>query len=314
MSPLADLSYRAYDGPLASPKYRWWVIARQTMQMGFRRKGLWLLMAASAWYYIVMLVILFFVQKITGATPQGEAQMRSFLGRLVWKDQLLHGFSFAQMPLLLVALILGAGAIANDNRANALLVYLSKPCTKLDYMIGKFVGVFLPILGVVTIPTVIFYLYGAMTFRAEGFIADDPWLLPKMLLILPISSALHAALILAISSLFNQGRVAGATYAGLYFLGNFFTLFMKVAWFSTKGEAPLVDKLFYFSVDGLQIGLAKAVLGTNGSAPFGLPQRGTALPIPAPSAFAIIGVILLITIIALGVAWRRIRAVEVVGG
>ncbi|RYG31798.1 hypothetical protein EON81_22090, partial [bacterium] len=214
MSPLADLSYRAYDGPLASTKYRWWVIAKQTMSIGFRSKSLGLataaLMLAASLYYVAMMVILFFVDKIAGGTPQGEAQMKSFLGRLVWKDQLLHGFSFAQLPLLLFALILGAGAIANDNRANALLVYLSKPCTKLDYMLGKFVGVFLPLLAFITIPNLFFYFYGAMTFRSEGFLADDPWLLPKMLVILPFSAALHASLILAISSLFNQGRGAGA--------------------------------------------------------------------------------------------------------
>ncbi|CAN5570854.1 hypothetical protein BH11ARM2_BH11ARM2_39510 [soil metagenome] len=313
MSPLADLSYRAYDGPLASPHYRWWVIARQTMLAGIRRKGVWVLTAVSAWYYVVMLVILFFIQKITGGSPQGEQAMKAVMARIVWKDQFLHGFSFAQLPLLLLALMLGAGAIANDNRANALLVYLSKPCTKLDYLIGKFVGIFLPILGVIAIPTVTFYLYGALTFRGEGFIADDPWLLPKMLFILPFAAALHASLILAVSSLFNQGRLAGATYAGIYFLGNFFTTFMKVAWFISKGKAPLVDKLFYGSIDGLEIGLAKAALGTNGSPPFGMPARNV-LSIPAPNLFGILAIVVAIIAGSLFLAWRRIRAVEVVGG
>lgn len=314
MSPLADLSYRAYDGPLASPKFRWWVIARQTMIMGLRRKGLWLLTAASSWYYVTMLVILFFIQRLTGGSPQGDQAMKAIMGRIVWKDQFLHGFSYAQLPLLLVAIMLGAGAIANDNRANALLVYLSKPCTKMDYMVGKFIGIFLPILGILAIPTVTFYFYGALTFRAEGFLADDPWLLPKMLCLLPFAAALHASLVLAISSFFDQGRLAGATYAGIYFLGNFFSRLMQVAWFVSRGKAPMVDKLFYLNLDGLEIGLAKAFLGTNGTPPFGIQPQGRALPIPAPSVWFVLPIVVLIIVGSLLVAWRRIRAVEVVGG
>ena len=53
-----------------------------------------------------------------------------------------------QLFLLFIALLAGAGSIANDNRANALLVYLSKPCRKVDYLFGKWAGLAMLIAGV----------------------------------------------------------------------------------------------------------------------------------------------------------------------
>ena len=316
-SPIADLSYRTYDGAIESTTHRWWVIAKSGMKLAFKKKSLWVLSVLSAWYYLIMMAVLFFVAQFTSESSMGEQAMGSVLNRLVWKDQFLHGFSYAQLPLLLVALMLGSGAIANDNRANALLVYLSKPCTKFDYLFGKWVGVFVPICVVLTIPTLIFYAYGALSFQEYGFVRDDPWILPKMLIIIPLCAMMHASLSIGISSLFNQGRIAGAAYAGIYFLTNFFTILMGVAWFSSKGKAPgIVSTLYYASIAGVQIGLAKAILATNGTLPFGATAgRGSRAmaTVPAPQLWMALLAFTILTGLGLLIAWRRVRAVEVVG-
>ncbi len=313
-SPIADLTYRGYDGPLESPRHRWWVISRVSVRQAIKKKGFWIAMVFSGWYYIALIAIIFFLEQFAGNAPPGPANPTSFIKGIVWKDQFLHGFSFAQLMLLIVALMLGSGSIANDNRANALLVYLSKPCTKLDYLIGKWVGVFLPLLAVVGIPTIVFYLYGALSYRTYGFLSSDPWLLPKMLVILPFSAAFYASIIVGISSLFNQGRLAGAACAGTYFLSNFMTILMTVALqLPPEGEsAPkIVGTFSYLSMDGLVIGLAKAILGTDGGNPFNAPGRGP--HVNAPSLFLMLILIVGISSAALGIAWRRIRAVEVIG-
>lgn len=311
---VADLTYRNYDGPLTDPRARWWTIARQGLKAAAKRRALYIYGLVSAWYFLVMIVILFFVEQVTAAadSPGTQAGVQGFVKGLVWKDQFLHGFSFAQLILMLVALLLGAGSIANDNRANALLVYLAKPVTRLDYLIGKFVGIFIPSFLVMAVPTVVFYLYGALSFREYGFVSDDPWLLPKLMLIIPISAFFQTSLVLGVSSLFNQGRIAGATYAGLYFLTNFFTKLIQGVWAFTEGGAPgIVQSLVYGSVDGVQIGLAKAILKTDGTPPFGVSTRAPL--IEAPSLLAMLLVIAGLSFGALFLAWRRIRAVEVVG-
>ena len=312
INPIADLSYRNYDGPLESPDLRWWVIAKRLILNAIKMKSLWVATILSGWYFIIIIIILFFLQQLAGTGPQAQQTLKTFLGHTVWKDQFLHGFSFAQHLLLVVALIVGAGAIANDNRANALLVYLSKPCTKLDYVMGKWVGLFLIILCIISVPCLVFYGYGILSFRDQGFLKDDPYLLFRVLAILPLSAALHTSLILAISSMFRQGRIAGATYAGIYFLSYFFTVLMQGIWLFSDGNAnPIIKTLFYCSIDGLQIGLARAILHPQGTRPFNVPGPNAGF-IPAPPLWPCLAVVAFIMVACIWFVWTRVRAVEIV--
>jgi len=311
-NPIADLSYRGYDGPLSKPGRAWWVIARNMILLALKKKGIYVVMGLAAWYYLVMIIVLFFAQQVLTSSPMPDGVMKAFLERLVWKDQFLHGFSYAQLPLLIVSLMLGSGAIANDNRANAMLVYLSKPVSRAEYLFGKWLGIALPVFLVLFVPTILFYGYGAASFREYGFL-DDPWVLPNMMVLIPIAAAFHASLVLGISSLFNQGQTAGASYAALYFVTNFFTVGMGGAWMSSRGNAPEVVKyLFYGSIDGVLIGTCKALLRTDGTAPFGIVSRNAVKSIPAPPLWPVLGIALAISALFLFIAWRRVRAVEVV--
>jgi ABC-2 type transport system permease protein len=323
-SPIADLSYRNYDGPLMPANMRWWVIAKSTMMIAFRKRSMWVSMAFSAWYYLAMIFVLYFVNQSSqaaGAIPGHASPSAAYLDRIIWKDQFLLGFSYGQIMFLVIALIIGAGAIANDNRANALLVYLSKPCTKTDYLFGKWVGVFLPLLAVMLIPATIFYAYGALSFRAEGFLYDDKWLYPQIVLMFVLGAAFYSSLAIGFSSMFRQGRIAGATFAGLYFITNFFTFIMAITFLASSeagrrhphGAAAIHNfaaNLYYASVDGITIGMSKVVLGTDGSIPFGLPGKQEMVSAPSP---IVIFILLGLSALSLFIAWTRIRAVEVVG-
>jgi len=315
-SPIADLTYRNYDGGLESPRMRWWVIAKSMIQMAMKKKALWIFAALSSWYYVGMIFVLFiFSQIAVSSGGAGDQTAKAFFDRIVWKDQFLHGFSFGQLMVLAASLLIGAGSIANDNRANALLVYLSKPCSKLDYVIGKWVGIFIPVFVMTVVPGLIFYLYGALSYREYNFISDDPFMLFKFLLAVLLSSIVQSSLVVGVSSMFNQGRLAGATIAGAYFLSNFFTQLMVIAWntFDSRGgggSKELISKLYYASIDGYHIGLMKSVLGTDGTPYFGIPSR--ALMVPRPELLPMLAIGLLVVLISLGLAWNRVRAVEVV--
>ncbi len=323
-APIADLSYRDYDGPLAPPTYRWWVIAKTTFRNSIRRKGLWWLLLFSGMYYFVMLAILFFVDQFAANARDGEQMFNAFIGRITWKTEFLHGWSTAQMWFLLITLLIGAGAIANDNRANALLVYLSKPCDKRDYLMGKWVGLFLTLLLLMSIPIALFFAYAGLSYSEYGFFSQDRTVILRLLVMMPLGAAFYASLMIGVSSLFNQGRMAGAAMAAVYFLTAFFTKLMEGAWTvmqvdegARRDLSPiknLVANLYYASIDGLQIGMAKGVLGTDGSPPFGIqPRRGEGMQfVPAPDLATVLAIMAAISALALWVAWKRIRAVEVV--
>jgi len=318
-SPIADLSYRHYDGPLNGGATRWWSIAKLSIQLAMKKKGFWVWAVLSGYWYYILLAVFWFVESFIPSPVPGKHPL---LSAIIWKDQFSNAFNISQLLLFVIALLIGTGTIANDNRANALLVYLSKPCTKLDYIIGKWMGVFIPITIVSLIPTLFFFAYGGLSFQEYGFISDW-WLLPKLVLICCLPGALHASLCIGISSLFNQGRIAGAVYSGLFFLPWFFTKAMQVVYVvlsnndNPKGKASLkfVGNLYYASMDGIQIGVSKAILNTGGSAlfPGGGSPRGTQfVPIPPPNGTAITVIFIAICVIFSGIAWLRVRAVEVV--
>lgn len=313
-SPILDLSYRHYDGPLEAPIHRWWAIAKMSMRLGTKKKGFWIWSALSGYWYLILMAVYYFIDAFS---PSPEAS-RQFFARIVWKDQFLNAFSIGQLVYFILALLLGVGAIANDNRANALLIYLSKPCTKADYIIGKWFGIFIPIVIVTAVPTFLFFIYGCLSFRTYGFLTQDPWLFFQLIGMCLITGFFHASVSLGISSMFNQGRMAGAAYAGVYFLGLFFTKAMQIIHIASNGRAPkIVDSLFYLSPDGLQIAMAKLVLGTDGSPIFPMQGNGRPgripSPIHAPSGMVFTLLFFAICAMSLLVAWRRVKAVEVVG-
>lgn len=332
-SPIADLSYRHYDGPLESPVARWWSIAKMTMKMATKKRAFWGWSIFSAWWYIILLAVFWFMDNISGGMGVGPGA-NPFLKQITWKDQFVHAFSYSQMILMVVALLVGVSSIANDNRSNALLVYLSKPCSRFDYVFGKWLGIFLLITGVSLVPMLIFYAYGYMSFQDYGFWTQAPWLFLRLIFVSIVSGALHASLSIGVSSLFNQGRLAGATYAGMYFLSYIFTGIMAgtntVAVSGGSQPIGIVKQLFYCSMDGIQIGMAKLIIGTNGSTlfpgwmPNGSRRRGgnmnpEAAPIKvedfiigAPNAAWIVPLFFLLVASGFLIAWSRVKAVEVV--
>jgi ABC-2 type transport system permease protein len=319
-SPIADLTYRNYDGPLEPLNNRWWSIAKSTMYIAFKKRSLWVFMLLSAWYYVAMIFVLFFIDRamsqMTSAAPGQPNAMEEFMSRIVWKDQFVHGFQFGQICYFIIALIIGAGTIANDNRANALLVYLSKPIGKRDYVLGKWFGVFLPLLLTMIIPPLVFFLYGLLSFREKGFISQDAWVFPKILFIMPVAAAFHSSLVIGVSSLFDQGRLAGSVYATIYFLTNFFTQLMTITYgmlanADERAGQAVVSNLFYASVDGLCNGFLKAVLKTSGGAYFGIPSQMRYVPYPSP--WLVLPIVFVLSIFAVYVAYRKVSAVKIVG-
>lgn len=311
--PIADLSYRTYDGVLDPPTQRWKVIAKVTMMRVAKIKMYWVLCALSGWYYGVMMVALFVVDTMMGSGGGQQQQALEILGALDWTAQFLHGYSFGQLIFMFIALMAGASTIANDNRSNALLVYLSKPCTKKDYIIGKWVGVFVPIAVAMFLPALFFWIYGALNYREFGFLKDDPWLLARMSAIVLFGAAFQTSVVLGVSSLFNQGRLAGATYVGIYFITNIITVVMKVI-IGEAHDAPerlrgLAEKIYYCSIDGINIGIAKILLEIDGAPLF---MGADDIQIDRPHPLFAFGLMFLIGALAMRIVWKRVRAVEVV--
>jgi ABC-2 type transport system permease protein len=119
--------------------------------------------------------------------------------------------------IFLVTVYVGAGLIANDRRANALQIYLSKPLTRAEYVCGKLAVLAVFLLLVTWLPTIVLLLV-QMTFAGNfTFLANNVYLFPAITVYSAIEVLLVSMTMLALSSLSKSSRYVAILYAAVLF-------------------------------------------------------------------------------------------------
>ena len=203
--PIHDQGYRHYAGRRRPPGTAWWVIARQQIGTVLSQKR-----------YLILLLIAWvpFVGRVVQIYLAANFQQAAFLAT---SAQLFRGF-LDQQGLFVFLLIVGAsGAIADDRRANALQVYLSKPLTRVEYIAGKLFAPLAFVLGVTLLPAVLLLLVHVAFSGSLTFVAQNLYLLPAIVLYSVTLGMLGTFTMVALSSLSKSRRFTALTYTGLFF-------------------------------------------------------------------------------------------------
>jgi len=140
-------------------------------------------------------------------------------GRVLPIDGRLFGdFLNQQIGFALLLSIFGAsGLVANDLRTGAILVYLSRPLTRRDYVLGK-LGVPMALnLAVTLVAGLLLYLAGLMLAPDQYAKPDMWWVAPAIVVHALAISLVVSLLTLAISALSKSGRVAGISFVAVFF-------------------------------------------------------------------------------------------------
>jgi ABC-2 type transport system permease protein len=111
----------------------------------------------------------------------------------------------------------GAGLIANDRRANALQVYLSKPLTRAEYVAGKLAILFLFLIGVTWLPAILLLVIQILFAGSLTFVRENVFLVPAITLFSLLQVLVASTTMLALSSMSKSSRFVGVMYAGLIF-------------------------------------------------------------------------------------------------
>ncbi len=277
--PIHDQGYRRYAGRREPQGQRWWVIARAGMLERLRERR-FLALLLFAWSpFVVRAVQIYVSANFTQAgflAPTPET-FREFL------DQ-------QGIFVFIVTAYVGAGLIANDRRANALQIYLSKPLTRVEYITGKLVALAVFLVGVTLVPAVLLLLLQTMFAGSTAFVRANLFLLPAITLFSLVQVFLSAFAMLALSSLSKSRRFVATMYAGIVF----FTAAMYEALSAITGSRAWA---WISPEDTLDI-IADAV--------FRIPN-----PPPMPVAAALLTVVLVIAA-SIWILERRVRGVEVV--
>jgi ABC-2 type transport system permease protein len=204
--PIYEQSYRRYEARAPLRRVRFWPITREALRLILAKRAFLGLLALS-WLPFVGFVIY-----IYGVTRFGEAGQRM----LPLDGRLFGQFFDWQLPLaLLLTTFGGAGLVANDLRTGAMLVYLSRPLTRRDYVLGKLCVLLALNLSVTLVPGVL--LYGAgLALAPENFLKWEMASLGPAAAAQGLAVSLVLSLVaLAVSALCKSARVAGLGFFGL---------------------------------------------------------------------------------------------------
>jgi len=204
--PIHDQGYRRYLGSRAAIGRAWQVMARAGV-MSVITKRIFIGMMLWAWVpFIVRAVQIYVSQTFTQASflaPKGET-FREFL------DQ-------QGLFVFFMTIYVGAGLIANDRRANALQLYLSKPMTSAEYVAGKLAILVLFLVSVTFLPAMMLLVTQAMFAGDLTFIRNNLYLVPAITLYSAVLVLLASTTMLALSSMSKSSRFVAVMYAGLFF-------------------------------------------------------------------------------------------------
>jgi ABC-2 type transport system permease protein len=278
--PIHDQSYRRYGGDRIPHGRIWLVIASAGIRTFFAKRAFLGLLLLSWMPFFVRAVQIYAAANLPQAaeflalTPQ---TFRDFLSQ-------------QQVPVFFITVYVGSGLIANDRRANALQIYLSKPLTRAEYVFGKMAILMAFLLLVTWVPGILLLIVQALFAGSFAFVTDHLFLFPAITLLSFLQVVMVSAAMLALSSLSNSSRYVGILYAALVF---FSQALFNVMRFVTGGT-------------GVAWMSFEANLDQIGNAIFRLPLR-----YETPWLVSLLMIIGLITLSAV-VLGRRVRGVEIV--
>jgi ABC-2 type transport system permease protein len=278
--PIHDQGYRRYGGARNAQGRTWWVIARSGLVERLRERKFVGLLVAS-WLPFLVYAVMAYLSSNYG---QLAAAVR------ITPEAFSQFFAWQAVFVFFITIYVGSGLIANDRRANALQIYLSKPLTRVEYIVGKLTTLVVLLVGVTWLPAMLLLLLQTLFAGNVTFIRENLFLVPAITLYSAAHVFVASFVMLALSSMSKSRRFVAIMYAGMF-------LFTAPMYQALRGITRSRTWVWISPHDTLEV-LRTSV--------FRLP---TPPAIPAWAAFVVVVVLVIVSIIVLE---RRVRGVEVV--
>jgi ABC-2 type transport system permease protein len=277
--PIHDQGYRRYGGGRAPRGHAWAVIASA---------GVRTMLAKRAFLGLLLISLLPFFARAVQIYLASNLPQAAFLAPT--PEMFRQFLEQQEIWVFFITVYAGAGLIANDRRANALQIYLSKPLTRTEYVFGKLAILMTFLLLITWVPALVLLVVQIAFAGNFQFFSSNLYLFPAITLFSFIQVVTVASAMLALSSLSNSSRYVGILYAALLFFSQ--ALFGVLRFVSGNTSLSWISIPFD--------------LNQVGDAIFRLPPR-----YDTPWVLSLAALVALVAISAL-VLERRVRGVEVV--
>lgn len=207
-------SYRAYAGALTPTWSRFTIITRYAFRNLFRSRMLTAYFVCCFFYPLGCAVALYLNHNLSLLTTLNIREVFT-----VDSDFFLHFLAVQSAFAFILTAIVGPGLVSPDLANNALPLYLCRPFSRAEYVIGK-MAILLWLLSLIT------WIPGLILYGIEASLSGAAWAWANIGLAwgIFIGSAIEilvfSLLSLAISAWIKRKLAAGAALLGVFFFGS----------------------------------------------------------------------------------------------
>ncbi|HEY1338536.1 MAG TPA: hypothetical protein VGF59_13555 [Bryobacteraceae bacterium] len=293
-------TYRPYEGAMTPAWSRFFVIARYAFEDLHRSRFLTVFFLASFIYPLICALIIYVQHNasalgllgVQGANNLISINVVFFMSMLGWQS----------MMALFLASFIGPGQVSPDLTNNALSLYLARPFSRAEYVLGK-ASILVILMSLMT------WIPGLLLFVLQGYLegwhwmSENPRLATGMFFGAWVWIAILCLLALALSAWVKWKPAAGALMFGVFFVAAGFGVTVnavqRTKWGHLLNISHLIGSVWVQLFEG-------ANKTTNGAVFFRVPE-GQELPM-----WCVWSALLALCAICLYMLARKIRGAEVV--
>jgi ABC-2 type transport system permease protein len=206
--PIHDQGYKRYGGTRARGLA--WLVMFRTGFIGMFGNRKWIVLMIASWIQFIVRGVQFYIAANFPQASIAAPTVQTF------RDF----FDYQNIFVFLVTVTLGAVSIAEDRRANALQIYLSKPLTRLEYVFGKLSVLMAFLLFITWAPAMLLLVVQVAFAGSFTFLLNNLHLVPAITVYSLVEVLLASICILALSSLSTNSRFVGILYTALIFFSD----------------------------------------------------------------------------------------------
>ena len=293
-------TYRPYDGGLTSSWTRVLVIPRYAFEDLHRSRFLTVFFIASFIYPLICALIIYVQHNVSalglvgvqGANRLISINVTFFMSLLGWQSMLA----------LFLASFIGPGQVSPDLANNALSLYLARPFSRVEYVLGK-LSVLVILMSLMT------WVPGLLLFSLEGYLEGIGWMQDNARLAFGLFVGawvwivVLALLALALSAWVKWKPVAGGLMFGVFFVAAGFGVAINGVERTKWGHLLNISHL----VGSIWLQLFEGDAHTTNGAVFFRVAQGEELPL-----WCCWTALAMLCLVCLYMLARKIRGVEVV--
>jgi ABC-type transport system involved in multi-copper enzyme maturation permease subunit len=221
--PVYDYTYQTFEGTRRGALARWVTIPRFTY-MEFFAKRQFIVLFTLSWLHLLLCLAYIYI-RVNAELIKSTLNIDISLDRLPAVDAFFFKYMIdVQMVFCFIfTLSIGPDLISRDLRHSAIVLYMSKPISRWEYFLGKFLTLFGLLMVITWFQTMFLYVAQYLMSPSNSdwrlyFLKSYAWLVWPILAYSTVIAGTLSLLILTCSSLAKNARYAGLMFGG-YIVG-----------------------------------------------------------------------------------------------